>query len=174
MDSQSDQRSDQRTDQRQKTNCRNCDIERMEEQIKELWFKVTCPDAPGSLLEELSHRAPLTLLERIAEHNNAPPTMLERLSFHPSHEIRVAVAENMGTPHHVIFALTHDSSPDVRYSIAENYNSPQEALDLLTEDENPYVAYRAQMTLMRIAPAKATQQLKFPNVSEDRTRNQAG
>jgi hypothetical protein len=165
---------DSQFDERQKPNCRNCEVERMEEQIKELWFTVTSPDTPGSVLEELSYRAPLPLLERIAEHSNALPTMLERLSYHPSHEIRVAVAENVGTPHHVIFSLTHDSSPDVRYSIAENYNSPLEALDWLTEDENPYVAYRAQMTLMRIAPVQAAQQLEFPRAVEERKRNQAG
>jgi hypothetical protein len=165
---------DSQSDERRKINCRNCEIERLADQIKELWFTVTSPDTSGSVLEELSHRAPLTVLERIAEHANALPAMLERLSYHPSHEIRVAVAENVGTPHHVIFALTHDSSPDVRYSIAENYNSPPEALDLLTEDENPYVAYRAQMTLMRIAPAHAAQQLEFPQVTEERKRNQAG
>jgi hypothetical protein len=149
-------------------------MERIEDHIKELWFTVSSPDTSGSLLEELSYRAPLTLLERIAEHANALPAMLERLSYHPNHEIRVAVAENVGTPRHVIFALTNDSSPDVRYSIAENYNSPLEALDLLTEDENPYVAYRAQMTIMRITPAQAAQQIEFPRGLEERKRNQAG
>ncbi|CAK9252032.1 unnamed protein product [Sphagnum jensenii] len=164
---------DSQSYQRQKLNCRNCEIERLEGQLKELWFTVTSPFTSGDLLEELSHRAPLTLLERIAEHANAQPATLERLSYHPSHEIRVAVAENVGTPHHVIFALTHDSSADVRYSIAENYNSPLEALDLLTEDENPYVAYRAQMTLMRIAPAQASLRFEFSGAAEERKRNQA-
>lgn len=165
---------DSQSDDRRMSTCRNCDLERMEEQIKEMWFLVTSPQTSGSLLDELSHKAPLALLERIAEHCNALPSMLERLSYHPGHEVRIAVAENIATPHHVIFALTHDSSPDVRYSIAENYSSPIEALDLLTDDENPYVAYRASMTLLRIKPVKSAQQLEFPQGLDDRRKNQAG
>ena len=165
---------DLQPDEKRKPACHNCELERLDEQFKEHWLLIASAGTSGESLDELSHRVPQTMLERIAEHINALPTMLERLSYHPSYEVRVAVAENLNTPHQTIFALTHDSNSDVRYSIAENHNSPPEALDLLTEDENPYVAYRAQMTLLRIGPGKTVQHLDFPVMPDEQQRHQAG
>jgi len=152
---------------RRMPHCRACERERAIEDLKPIWLLVTNPSTDENILDEISHRVPAVILERIAEHSNTAISTLERLSFHPCSQVRSAVAENLNTPTHVIFALSHDTNPDVRYSIAENHSAPTEALELLLEDENPYVAYRAQMTLQRIGPAQQAQQLAFPNVNRD-------
>lgn len=153
---------------RRRAPCRNCEYERLRDELQDLWALVADLETPGEVLEEISRRSPAILLERVAEHPNAEPALLERLSYHPSTEVRAAVAENLNTPTSIMFALTHDSNPDVRYAIAENHNSPTEVLELLCEDENPYVAYRATMTMMRIGPQRQAQQIAFPRIVERR------
>ncbi len=135
---------------RSRERCFNCERERLRDELRPLWHLVTNPNAPGTVLDDISYLAPPLLLERIAENPQALPAMLERLARHQSAEVRSAVAENPNTPRAIVYMLAQDPNPDVRYSIAENHNAPVESLESLVKDENPYVVHRARMTLQRL------------------------
>ncbi len=91
---------DSQSDDRRMSTCRNCDLERMEEQIKEMWFLVTSPHTSGSLIDELSHKVPQVIFA--LTHDSSP-------------DVRYSIAENYSSPIEALDLLTEDENPYVAY-----------------------------------------------------------
>lgn len=111
---------------------------------------------PSAILDWLSHVKDDCVRLRVAENKNTASETLAKLANDDSPEVREAVAESCNASRETVELLSRDECADVRYALAESPATPPEVLKILQEDDNPYVSHRAQQTIQRIAPLKAT------------------
>lgn len=121
----------------------------IEESIATMRRFAAHPETPNTVLKFLANHHSQSVVERVAENENASTETLMMLASHPSSGVRCALADNAGLSAEVIEVLVQDDCPDVRYRLAENYSLPRQIIETLAGDQNPYVANRAQQTLQR-------------------------